>query len=274
MTLLSQHPCLTNDSHEENTLSWHRIPVLSDNYIWIIRDHQHGITLAVDPATASEPREFLEQQGWSLDVILNTHHHYDHVGGNLELKKRYGAKIYGAKKDKSRIPGITHFLEDGDQLKIGSFHFDIREVDGHTMGHIMYFECHRHWLFCGDTLFSLGCGRLFEGTPDMLHMSMSKIKDYPDNTYVFCAHEYTLSNTRFTMTLDLENQDLIQFYQAILKLRTSQLPTIPSLLGIEKKLNPFLRAQDSTFTQLPHVPQFTKPSLLLAWLRKEKDRFS
>ena len=255
-------------------LSWWCVPALNDNYIWVLRDEKTPLTLVVDPATADDVINFLQQKGWSLDGILNTHHHYDHVGGNEDLIRRYGASVYGSKRDRKRIPAITHPLEDGARWRLGNFDFEMREVDGHTLGHICYFEKKSSWLFVGDTLFSLGCGRFFEGTPQQMQNSLNLIKTYPKKSLVFCGHEYTLANARFALSLEPENQDLKIFYKNVSKKRQQNLPTLPTVLSTEKALNPFLRTHQSTFVKNLKLNPSTPDYEVLGYLRKKKDHFS
>ena len=174
-----------------------QIPVLSDNYIYLILDKINRTSACVDPAVAEPVVDILDKENVSLDYILNTHHHFDHVGANLELKKKYGCKIIGNEKDSDRIPGIDIMLNEGDVLKIGQSKCYVLDVSGHTKGHIAFYFKDENVIFCGDTLFSLGCGRLFEGTPGQMVKSLSKIRSLPNNTKIYCAHEYTLNNANF-----------------------------------------------------------------------------
>ena len=179
--------------------------------------------------------ETLEDENLSLDFILNTHHHLDHVGANLELKKKYGCKIIGSERDSSRIPGIDIKLNEGDFFEIGESKCKIFDVSGHTEGHIAFYFKKENLIFCGDTLFSLGCGRLFEGTPLQMVQSLLKIRSLPDNTKIYCAHEYTLNNANFALSLDPSNKKLKAKVQEIKIKRSRNVPTIPCFLGDEKK---------------------------------------
>ena len=287
---LDHHPCLgeqnlgqsIRQTAEDTSGSvWHRLEAFQDNYIWVVHDHHTDHCMVVDPGDPKVVMDFLDARGWRLNSILNTHHHPDHVAGNRQLKARYGAEVYGGLKDASRIPGITHSLSEGDQIVVGSYGFCVLEVDGHTRGHIAYHEPDQGWLFCGDALFSLGCGRMFEGTPAMMVTSLHKIKSLPPETLVFCAHEYTRTNTEFCLSLDPQNLKLKEFYHRVLAQRDAGGATIPSLLATEKVLNPFLRLDDPIFLQQPGIPErfrscesgFLGQQKLFHWLRQQKDRF-
>ena len=220
-----------------------QIPVLKDNYIYLIRDKKLKKTAVVDPAEADAVNKMLEQKGWQLDFIFNTHHHYDHTGGNLSLKKKWNCKIYGFKEDKKRIPGIDVELQDGEEFEFGSIPFKVIYVPGHTIGHIVYYSVSEAVLFCGDTLFAMGCGYLFEGSPKQMFNSLSKIKSLPEDTLIYCAHEYTLKNAQFALTVDKENLSLKKRFKEVERLRNEGSPTVPFVLKEELKTNPFLRAK-------------------------------
>ncbi len=217
-----------------------QLPVLNDNYVYLIIDEITQTTACVDPAISVPVIETLEDENLSLDFILNTHHHLDHVGANLELKKKYGCKIIGSERDSSRIPGIDIKLNEGDFFEIGESKCKIFDVSGHTEGHIAFYFKKENLIFCGDTLFSLGCGRLFEGTPLQMVQSLLKIRSLPDNTKIYCAHEYTLNNANFALSLDPSNKKLKEKVQEIKIKRSRNVPTIPCFLGDEKNFNPFL----------------------------------
>ena len=185
-----------------------QFPVLNDNYIYLIIDAKTGKTACIDPATHEPVIEKLEQLDKKLDFILNTHHHWDHVGANLKLQKKFKCEIVGNEKDKKRIPGISIFVNEGDKFKLGDSVSSVIDVSGHTLGHISYYFSKESLIFCGDTLFSLGCGRLFEGTPNVMVESLLKIRSLPNNTKIYCAHEYTLSNANFALSLEPENEKL------------------------------------------------------------------
>ena len=224
-----------------------QIPVLNDNYIYLIIDSKSGKTACVDPAIHEPVVEKLEKLDKKLDFILNTHHHWDHVGANLKLQKKYKCEIVGNEKDKKRIPGISIFVNEGDKFKLGDSESNVIDVSGHTMGHISYYFAKESLIFCGDTLFSLGCGRLFEGTPNIMVESLLKIRSLPNNTKIYCAHEYTLNNANFALSLEPKNEELKKKIEHIKSRRSQGLPTIPSTLGEEKILNPFLRFDNDNF---------------------------
>ena len=213
------------------------VPAFMDNYIWVIRNSQHAA--AVDPGDAAPLLSYLESENLDLVAILNTHHHDDHVGGNLDLKARFGCRIYGPLRED--IPGITHRLKGGDTVLIPELDltFDVMDIPGHTLGHIAYYG--QNMLFCGDTLFGCGCGRVFEGTMAQMHASLDKLASLPADTRVFCAHEYTQSNIRFARAVEPENKVLEKREAQALELRKKNLPTLPSTIGLEKATNPFLR---------------------------------
>jgi hydroxyacylglutathione hydrolase len=224
-----------------------RLPVLSDNYIFLLHDPQHNIAAVVDPAEAQPVLDELTKLNAELVAIFNTHHHGDHVGGNTQLMKKFPeVTVYGGAEDRGRIPGQQVFLQEGDRVQFGNRTANVLFVPGHTRAHIAYYfppesPGEPGELFCGDTLFAGGCGRLFEGTPGQMVASLSKLRALPDDTRLWCAHEYTLSNLRFAMTVDPENADLQKRYQDVKILRETNEATVPSLLGIEKLTNPFLR---------------------------------
>ena len=224
-----------------------QIPVLNDNYIYLIIDSETKISACIDPALSEPVINLLQKENLSLNYILNTHHHFDHVGANLDLKKKYDCKIIGNKKDSSRIPGIDIKLDEGDFFEIGSSRCKVIEVSGHTNGHVAYYFKEENVIFCGDTLFSLGCGRLFEGTPQQMVQSLLKIRSLPDNTKIYCAHEYTLNNANFALSLDPENRKLKEKIIDIQIKRSKNIPTIPTYLGEEKRLNPFLMFDDKKY---------------------------
>jgi hydroxyacylglutathione hydrolase len=220
----------------------HRIPVLKDNYVWLAHDPATAGTAVVDPAVAEPVLEALREKGWRLTHILNTHHHGDHVGGNAALKAATGATIVGPRADRDRIPGIEVEVGDGDIYAVGTQTARVFDVPGHTRGHIAYwFEASRA-LFCGDTIFMLGCGRLFEGTPQQMWRSISKLRALPPETRVYCAHEYTQSNARFALTVEPDNRELVERARRIDEMRARAEPTVPATLGEEIRTNPFLRA--------------------------------
>lgn len=224
-----------------------RLPALSDNYIFLLYDASSGTAAVVDPAEAEPVLDELRRLGARLVAIFNTHHHGDHVGGNRQLLAAFPeATVYGGAEDRGRIPGQSVFLVEGDRVAFGQREATVLFVPGHTRAHIAYYfppgagdQCGH--LFCGDTLFSGGCGRLFEGTPAQMVDSLSKLRSLPDQTQVWCAHEYTLKNLQFALTVEGDNADLQRRWTEVQALRQRQEATIPAWLGIEKRTNPFLR---------------------------------
>ena len=219
------------------------IPCLNDNYSYLIHEKETNTVSIVDPAEFKACDKVINKYK-KLDFILNAHHHADHVGANLELKKKYNSKILGSNLDKDRIPGIDIFLKENQIQKIGNLEFDVIFVPGHTKGHITFFFRKEKVAFTGDTLFSLGCGRIFEGTHEEMFNSLNKIKNLPPETKIYCGHEYTKSNLNFCLAYDSKNNFLKSKEKDILKKLNSNQPTIPSTLDQEVKTNIFLRCND------------------------------
>lgn len=217
------------------------VPAFQDNYIWLIRDEASGRAAIVDPGDAAPVVRALEQQGLRAAAILCTHHHGDHTGGNHELAARYGIPVYGPAGE--RIPSRTHGLRDGERLALDGIDLELEvlEVPGHTAGHIAYYGA--GMLFCGDTLFSAGCGRLFEGTARQMYSSLARLAALPGQTAVYCAHEYTEANLRFAAAVEPDNPDLARRREEVEELRGQGAPSLPSTIAIERKTNPFLRAE-------------------------------
>ncbi len=216
------------------------VPAFSDNYIWLVHGvGERGRVAVVDPGDAAPVTSVLDRDGLKLDAILITHHHPDHVGGVEAILRRHPVPVYGPSGE--HISTVDHPLADGDECRLPSLNltFRVLEVPGHTAGHIAYFG--HGAVFCGDTLFVAGCGRLFEGTPAQMTKSLQKLAALPANTQVFCAHEYTLSNLRFAQAVEPDNPDLKDFAERARSARARGLPTVPSTIGIERTINPFLR---------------------------------
>ena len=216
-------------------------PCLADNYGFLLHDSDAQVTASVDTPDAEAILAALERRGWTLTHILNTHHHGDHAGGNLVLKDRTGCRVIGPRNDAKRIPGIDVGVADGDRFSLGTHAVQVFETPGHTIGHIVYHLPQDGVAFVGDTLFALGCGRLFEGTPDQMWRSLQKLLRWPDETRIYCAHEYTQANARFAMTVEPGNAALIERAREVDRLRAAGQPTVPTTLRLEKATNPFLR---------------------------------
>jgi len=222
-------------------LNIHLVPCLQDNYAYLVHEPSSNAVAIVDPSEAPPVFAALEKHKLKLTHILNTHHHFDHTGGNLPLKEKTGAKIIGPKADADRIPGIDVGLGEGDTLTFGNATARTFDIPAHTKGHIAFwFEADKA-VFTGDTMFAMGCGRLFEGTPAQMWASLSKLAALPPDTRVFCGHEYTLSNGRFALTLEPGNQALKTRMVDVERRRAEGEPTIPTTIGLERETNPFLR---------------------------------
>ncbi len=248
------------------------VPVLADNYAYLVHDPASAATAVVDPGEAAPILAALETRGWTLSLILNTHHHPDHIGGNAALAAATGAPIYGPARDDHRIANLARRLSDGDVFEIGTRPVTVIDVPGHTAGHIALYCPQDDALFSGDTLFSLGCGRLFEGTPAEMWQSLTRLRALPDGVKVYCGHEYTQSNLRFAVTIEPENPALAERGAEIAALRADGKPTIPSLLGVEKATNPFLRA-DHPAVAVAVGLSVADPVAVFAAVRGLKDKF-
>ena len=217
------------------------IPCLQDNYSYIIKDQISGYVAVVDPSEFSPVDNFIKKEFNKIDFILNTHHHFDHTGGNLELKKKYNCKIIGSSKDEDRIPGIDIKLKHNDTFKFGSIEFKIFLVPGHTIGHICFYSKKEKIIFTGDTLFSLGCGRVFEGTYSQMLLSLNKIKNLPKETKIYCGHEYTKKNLEFCLKIENDNRFLKKKKKWVNLRIDKKEPTLPVTLEEELNTNIFLR---------------------------------
>ena len=254
-----------------------RIPVLSDNYVFLIHDDDLNQSIVVDPAVADPVRTLLYDLGAELVGIWNTHHHHDHVGGNRSLLKDFpNAEVIAGVYDSqnARIPGQTKVVKGGDRLTFANRTVEVIDCPGHTLGHIAYyFPPHadeRSHLFCGDTLFAGGCGRLFEGSPAQMLQSLNEFGQLPRTTQVWCAHEYTLSNLQFALTQDEDNEALQQRFDQVQIARKNQEPTVPTTIEIERATNPFLKCGDAHF-QSKHGLESDLD--LFTMIRKRKDKF-
>ncbi|MBL6799634.1 MAG: hydroxyacylglutathione hydrolase [Candidatus Pelagibacter bacterium] len=227
------------------------IPCLHDNYSYLVIDEKNNIACAIDPSEAKPIIKYLEKKNINLKYILNTHHHYDHVGGNQELKKKYNARVIGYKGDKHRIPEIDTLVDDQEIWKQESFEAKIIHIPGHTLGHICFYFFNEEAAFTGDTLFSLGCGKIFEGSYEQMFNSLMKIKALPLKTKIYCGHEYTKQNAKFCITHDKNNENLKNKIKIIDKKLENNLPTIPSTIREELDCNIFLRSNKvETFSKL------------------------
>jgi hydroxyacylglutathione hydrolase len=248
------------------------VPLLTDNYGYLLHDPASGATAIVDPSEAGPVLAAAEARGWRLSHILNTHHHADHSGGNLGLKQATGAAVVGPAPDRARIPGIDIALDEGGRFRLGDAEAEILFIPGHTKGHIAFHFRGERALFCGDTLFSLGCGRMFEGTAPMMWASLDKLRRLPPETRVFCGHEYTAANARFAVSIDPANQALRRREREIAELRAQDKPTIPSTMGEERAANPFLRADDPALAAAVGLPD-APPAEVFGEIRRRKDNF-
>ena len=250
------------------------IPCLADNYGFLLADLDQGVAIAVDTPDDKVITEYLESKGWALSFILNTHHHHDHIGGNSQLKKRWDCQIFCSEYDfeKKRVPDADDSVKDGDLLTLGNFEVEVLGVPGHTLGHVAYYFPKLSKVFVGDTLFALGCGRLFEGTPSMMFKSLSKLMKLPDDTLVYCAHEYTKANLRFALTIEPNNVNLLTRQIEVLSATEKGLPTVPTSIGVERKTNPFLRTHSRALRNGLGMPD-SNDVAIFGEIRKRKDYF-
>ena len=247
-----------------------RIPAFQDNYIWVLSEDD-GRCLIVDPGEAAPVLKALEENHWQPVAILLTHHHNDHVGGVEELSQKFpNIVVYGPAETQHK--GATKIVEEGDRLQLLGQEFSVFHTPGHTLGHICYFS--EPYLFCGDTMFSGGCGRLFEGTADQMFASFCKINALPDDTLICCAHEYTSGNIKFALSLLPEDPDLNEYYRKVNELRAKNQKTLPTTLKIERRINVFLRTQDTDLIEVINKETtLQQASARFAWLRSKKDNF-
>jgi hydroxyacylglutathione hydrolase len=235
------------------------VPILSDNYAWLLRDDARGFTAIVDPADPGPIIAAVEKHvAGKLDLILLTHHHADHVAGTDAVRSRFGASVIGAEADAHRLPRLDRAVREGDTVELGASAASVIDTPGHTIGHISFHFADGDALLCGDTLFSLGCGKLLEGTAADMFASLQKFARLPATTRVFCGHEYTQSNARFALTVEPKNAALVARAAEVNRLRAAGQPTVPSTLAAEMAENPFMRAPDMA---------------TLADIRARKDKF-
>ena len=248
------------------------IRCLSDNYSYLIRDKKTNLVGVVDPSEFNPVDLEISKNYKKLDFILNTHHHHDHVGGNIDLKKKYNSKIICSSYDEKRIPGVDIKKSDGDQFSLGETDFKIIHIPGHTLGHIAFYSQKTNVVFTGDTLFSLGCGRIFEGTFEQMFKSLEKIKNLPKNTMMYCGHEYTKKNGQFCISIDKENEKLKDRIKEVQIKRERNQPTLPVSLGQELDANIFLRCDDKKIKN--NIKMKTSSELeIFTKLRNLKDKF-
>jgi hydroxyacylglutathione hydrolase len=253
------------------------LPAFTDNYIFLVSDADLGLAMVVDPGDADVVLKYLRAKDLHLALILNTHHHKDHVGGNEKLVKEYGAPVIGPAAEMSRIGPLSRGVRQNDVVTFSTLRGQVIETHGHTSGHISFYFPMIKALFCGDTIFSLGCGRLFEGTAVEMWSSLSVLRALPDDTLIYAAHEYTEANAKFALAIDKNNEALKARVLQVSDLRQKKQPTIPTLMAVEKRANPFLRADDPEFQQALGkaglAAQGTDPAAVFGALRIAKDRF-
>lgn len=253
------------------------VPAFADNYIFLVSDADLGLAMIVDPGDGDAALKALRERDLFLSLILNTHHHADHTGGNEKLQREYGAPVIGPAREQSRIAGLSRGVAHGDVITFSTLRGEVLGTSGHTSGHVSYYFPSLKALFCGDVLFSLGCGRLFEGTAAEMWGSLKMLRALSDDTLVYCAHEYSESNAAFARALDKNNDALKQRADEIAALRRLGKPTIPALLGIEKLCNPFLRADAPDLRRALAASGFAAadadPAAVFGLIRSAKDQF-
>lgn len=253
------------------------LPAFTDNYIWLLQDTANQRCAVVDPGDATPVLAWLEQHpGWELSDIMVTHHHADHVGGVEQLKKATGARVLGPAAE--NIPARDVALKDNDPISVLGLNFTVYAVPGHTLGHIAFYhdDPTAPLLFCGDTLFAAGCGRLFEGTPEQMHQSLSRLAALPGSTLVYCTHEYTLSNLRFAQAVEPGNVDIAERFAQVSQWRSENRISLPSNLALERRTNPFIRTNETSVKEKADERTGTdnqSPSAIFASLRAWKDKF-
>jgi hydroxyacylglutathione hydrolase len=253
-------------------LEIHQIPVLKDNYVYLIHEPEMKATAVVDPAEAEPVLAALDEKGWTLTHVLNTHHHWDHVGANLALKQKTACQVFGAERDRDNIPGLDVGLREGDGVDLGRARAQVLEVPGHTRGHIAFWFRGDRALFCGDTLFAMGCGRLLGGTAEQMWNSLDRIRALPGDTRIYCAHEYTQANGRFALTVEPGNPVLAERVERVNEARRQGRATVPSILAEELATNPFLRPESLEIQRTVGL-EGAGPLQVFAEVRRRKDAF-
>jgi len=244
----------------------------SDNFGVLIHDQGSGLTASIDAPEEGPIGGKLAEKNWSLDHIFTTHHHVDHVEANLPLKSAFGCRITGPQAEADKIPGIDKTVSQGDTFAFGEFEVKVIETPGHTLGHVSYWIPKAGVAFVADTLFALGCGRVFEGTPEMMWNSLEKLLALPDDTTIYCGHEYTLANAHFALTIEPGNADLVERVKEIEALRADGKPTLPTNMAIEKRTNPFLRVNEPAIRETLGMTGATAAEVF-GEIRKRKDNF-
>jgi len=253
-------------------LAIEQFPCRSDNFGVLIHDQGSGLTASIDAPEEAPIGSKLAEMNWSLDHIFTTHHHADHVEGNLPLKSAFGCRITGPAAEADKIPGIDRTVSEGDTITFGDFEIEVIETPGHTLGHVSYWIPKAKVAFVADTLFAMGCGRVFEGTPEMMWNSLEKLLALPDDTIIYCGHEYTLANARFALSIEPGNAELVARVHEVEKLRADGKPTLPTTMALEKRTNPFLRVNEPAIRQSLGMIDAT-PAEVFAEIRKRKDNF-
>ena len=246
------------------------IPAFEDNYIWVLVDDERRCVI-VDPGESAPVLQAIKENGWHPEAILLTHHHHDHTGGVPELRARFPhLVVYGPAEAQDK--GTTQVVEEGENILIREWEFSVFATPGHTLGHLCFYS--KPYLFCGDTLFSGGCGRLFEGTPAQMYQSLQKINALPDDTVICCAHEYTLVNMKFAASILPEDRAIQDYYQKVKELRAKNQNTLPVILKNEREINLFLRTDDiDLINKINQETKLQQPEQRFAWLRSKKDNF-
>ncbi len=245
----------------------------ADNYGILLHDDEAGLTASIDAPEEGPIRNRLAANGWRLDRIFITHHHGDHTAGNLPLKREYGCTIVGPASEADKIPGLDERVKGGDVIAFGKHEIHVIDTPGHTLGHITYWIPSAGVAFAGDTLFAIGCGRLFEGTPEMMWTSLRRLAELPPETRVHCGHEYTATNARFALTIEPDNPDLIARADEVMRLTAAGRPTLPTTIALERATNPFLRADEPAIRGRLGM-ETADAEAVFAEIRTRKDRFS